>query len=249
MSTRRLLMAGNWKMTQMRDDALTLAIGLRETLGDLGDRDVAVYPPLTALSIVLKTLEGSAIRVGAQCGHHEPAGAFTGAVSMGQLRDAGATMVLCGHSERRHVFGETDEQVDLQVEAALSVGLEPTLCVGETIEEREAGDTWAVVERQLRTGLEHVTDGDLSALTVAYEPVWAIGTGLTASPEQAQEIHAQIRTWLRDRGAGDLRVLYGGSVKPDNVADLMAAEDIDGALVGGASLRVDSFAGIVNFDH
>jgi triosephosphate isomerase len=245
MSNRRPLLAGNWKMNLNRDEARALATGLRETLGDLGDRDVAFYPPLTALPTVLEALEGSAIRVGGQAGHHESSGAFTGAVSMGQLKDAGASLVLCGHSERRHVFGETDEQIGLQVEAALAAGLEPTLCVGETIEEREAGQTWAVVERQLRTGLAKVAE--TLAVTIAYEPVWAIGTGLTATPEQAQEIHGQIRAWLRERGAENLRVLYGGSVKPSNVAELMAAEDIDGALVGGASLKVDSFAGIVNF--
>jgi triosephosphate isomerase len=235
-------------MYKTRADAVALAAGLREAVGALDDRDVAVFPPLTALADVLRALEGSAIGVGVQCGRPEPEGAFTGAVSMPQIADSGATLVLCGHSERRQVFGETDEQIGAQVVAALAAGLTPYLCVGETIEEREADRTWAVVERQLVAGLAGVTD--LARCVVAYEPVWAIGTGHTASPEQAQEVHASIRAWLRDRAPGgeDLRILYGGSVKPANAATLMAAGDIDGALVGGASLDVDSFAAIVRYD-
>jgi triosephosphate isomerase len=250
MGARRPLLAGNWKMYKTRVEALALATGLRETVGSLDDRDVAVFPPLTALAGVLDALAGSSIGVGVQCGRPEPEGAFTGAVSMPQIADSGATLVLCGHSERRHVFGEKDEQVGAQVVAALAAGLTPYLCVGETIEERQAGDTWTTVERQLATGLAGVSDADVARCVIAYEPVWAIGTGHTATPEQAQEVHAAIRAWLRDRAPGGegLRVLYGGSVKPGNAAELMAAEDIDGALVGGASLDVESFSAIVRYD-
>jgi triosephosphate isomerase len=248
MTARRPLLAGNWKMYKTRAEARELATGLREAVGALTDRDVAVFPPLTALSTVLETLEGSPIAVGGQAGHPAKEGAFTGAVSMGQLADAGVSLVLCGHSERRHVFGETDRDIGLQVAAALAAGLEPYLCVGEKIEERERGETWAVVERQLVTGVAEIPGGDLSRVTIAYEPVWAIGTGLTATPEQAQEVHAAIRAWLAERGAADRRILYGGSVKPANAATLMAAEDIDGALVGGASLDAATFAAIVKYD-
>ncbi len=250
MSTRKPCLAGNWKMYKNRADAVALGTGLHDRVGDQTDRDVAVFPPLTAFADVRDALEGSIIEVGIQCGRPEAEGAFTGAVSMGQIVDAGATLVLCGHSERRQIFGETDEEVGSQVVAALAVGLRPYLCVGETIDERQAEKTWEVVERQLTAGLAGVSDEDMARCVVAYEPVWAIGTGLTATPEQAQDVHASIRAWLAKRAPGgeNLQVLYGGSVKPANVAELMASEDIDGALVGGASLDVESFSAIVRFD-
>ncbi len=250
MSNRKPCLAGNWKMYKNRADALALASGLRETCGELTDRDIAVFPPLTAFADIRDALEGCPIAVGIQCGRPEAEGAFTGAVSMGQIVDSGATLVLCGHSERRQIFGETDEEVGAQVVAALAAGLVPYLCVGETIDERQAEETWAVVERQLTAGLDRVSEADFGRCVIAYEPVWAIGTGLTATPEQAQDIHASIRAWLAKRAPGgdNLQILYGGSVKPANVAELMSAEDIDGALVGGASLDVDSFSAIVRFD-
>ncbi len=250
MSSRRPCLAGNWKMYKNRADAVALGTGLQGRVGDQTDRDIAVFPPLTAFADVRDALEGSVIEVGIQCGRPEAEGAFTGAVSMGQIVDSGATLVLCGHSERRQIFGETDEEIGAQVVAALAVGLKPYLCVGETIDERQADQTWAVVERQLTAGLAGVSDEDIARCVIAYEPVWAIGTGLTATPEQAQDIHASIRAWLAKRASGgeDLQILYGGSVKPANVAELMSAEDIDGALVGGASLDVDSFSAIVRFD-
>jgi triosephosphate isomerase (TIM) len=249
-TTRRPLLAGNWKMFKTQAESRDLALGLHRSVADVEGRDVAVFPPLTSLAVVLDALRDSSIGVGVQCGHSESRGAFTGAVSMGQIADTGATLVLCGHSERRHVFGEVNEMIGKQVVAALAAGLEPYLCVGETVEERERGDTWTIVERQLVTGLQAVSDADLAKVTIAYEPVWAIGTGLTATPEQAQEVHASIRRWLGDRAAGceSLRVLYGGSVKPSNAAGLMSQEDIDGALVGGASLDADIFSAIVRYD-
>ncbi len=248
---RRPFIAGNWKMNLLLPEAVRLAGDLRERLRDLSDRDVAVFPTFVAVEAVARALEESPIQVGGQTCHPEDAGAFTGEISAPILASAGASLVIVGHSERRHVFGESDADVALRLQAALRHRLRPVLCVGETLEERESGRTLEVVERQVRSALEPVAKDGLAAVTLAYEPVWAIGTGKVATPEQAQEVHAAIRGMLRDMGGAvgeDMRILYGGSVKASNVDGLMAMTDIDGALVGGASLDADEFARIVRFE-
>lgn len=244
-------MAGNWKMNLDRAGAVALARGLRERIGDRDDVDVAVAPPFVYIEAVVAALEGSPIKVGGQNACDQTSGAFTGEVSAAMLRDVGCSFVVLGHSERRHVYGETDELVNAKVERALAEGLEVVLCVGETLEERQAGQTEAVVRRHLGQGLAGVAAADMARVTIAYEPVWAIGTGHTATPEQAGEVHRYLRGLLSglydDRVSGSTRIQYGGSVKPDNVRELLAVEDVDGALVGGASLKPDSFHAIVDF--
>jgi triosephosphate isomerase len=243
------LIAGNWKMHLDRAGAHALAESLVRSLpAPLEAADVALYPPYPYLADVLQAVAGTDITVGAQNMHPEDAGAFTGEVSGPMLLDVGATRVLCGHSERRHVFGETDEFVNRKVRAALAHDILPTLCVGETIEEREAGRTEEVVERHVRQGLAEIGAEHAGSVTVAYEPVWAIGTGLTATPEQAGEVHAFVRGLLRDlwgEAGATVRILYGGSVKPQNAGALLATPEINGALVGGASLEADSFVRII----
>jgi triosephosphate isomerase len=236
-----------------RAGAIALAGALREHVGRRTDVDVAVAPPFVYLPHVVKALDGSPIRVGAQNMCDQPKGAFTGEVSGAMLRDVGCTFAILGHSERRHVYGETDALVNAKVHLALEVGLEVVLCVGETLEEREAGRTEDVVHRHLTRGLEGVDATGLAGVTIAYEPVWAIGTGHTATPEQAGEVHTYLRGVLEalhgERVAETTRIQYGGSVKPDNVRELMGVDGIDGALVGGASLDPDSFAAILDFGH
>jgi triosephosphate isomerase len=246
---RKLFIAGNWKMNLSRDEAVALASGLAERIGTVEAVDLAVAPPLVYLAAVREALGGSRIALSAQNMFCESNGAYTGETSGEMLLDVGCSLVILGHSERRHVIGETDELINRKVLKALSVGLDVILCVGELLGEREAGETLEVVRRQVQIGLEGVAKADTDRLTIAYEPVWAIGTGVTASPDQAQEVHAMIRGLLAERYEADvaakLRIQYGGSVKPGNAADLLAREDIDGALVGGASLKVDDFAAIV----
>jgi triosephosphate isomerase (TIM) len=249
MSERRPLVAGNWKLHNTVAASVALARALRDELGPDLPCDVAVAPVFTALHAVAPVLEGSGIALAGQDVHWEDAGAFTGEVSAPLLADVGCTMCLVGHSERRHVFGESDTAVRKKVAALLGHGFAPVLCVGETLEEREAGETLDVVLSQLDTAVAGV-DGDAAArVVVAYEPVWAIGTGRTASPGDAQEVQAAIRRRLAERfseaRAAGIRILYGGSVKPDNAAELLAQPDVDGALVGGASLKVEQFAPIV----
>ena len=248
---RRPFLAGNWKMNLDRRDALDLVHKVRAAADRRADVDVAVFPSFVYLDEVARALAGSRVRLGAQDMCHEDAGAFTGAVSAAMLKDVGCELVILGHSERRHVFGESDELVGAKVKKALAAGLDPVLCVGETIDEREAGRTEEVVRRQLVTGLDGVSAADMAKVTVAYEPVWAIGTGLTATPEQAGEVHVYLRgvlAGLYDEALADnVRIQYGGSVKPSNVTELMGVEGIDGALVGGASLDGDSFTAIIEF--
>jgi len=243
------LVAGNWKMHLTRGGARDLAATLVRSLPTpLDAADVALFPPFLGLVDVVAAVAGSDITVGAQNCHPEDEGAFTGETSPPMLLDAGATRVLCGHSERRHLFGEDDAFVNRKVKAALEHDILPILCVGETLEQREADETAAVVERQVREGLADVPPGRAGDLTVAYEPVWAIGTGRTATAEQAGEVHARIRALLGavlgEAGRG-VRILYGGSVKPGNARELMGTPEVDGVLVGGASLKADSFAAIV----
>ena len=243
------LMAGNWKMHGMRPEAVALAEGIKAGVGGLTGCEVLLAPPFTALESVARVLRGTPILLAAQNLHWEATGAFTGEVSAPMLRDVGCTHVIIGHSERRQYFGETDETVAKKVASAQANGLVPIVCVGETLDEREAGQTLEVVGRQLRRGLLGRDAAAICALVIAYEPVWAIGTGKVATPEQAQAVHAFIRRTLVElAGAaaeGACRILYGGSVKPDNIDTLMQQADIDGALVGGASLQVDSFVRIV----
>ena len=253
MSTRLPLIAGNWKMHKTPAETDELLSALVARLPDtLSDREVVVAPPFTALETAARTLRGSPVRLSAQNLHAETHGAFTGEVSGPMLKAVGCQYVIIGHSERRQYGGETDEQVAQKVKAARRDGLTPIVCVGETLAERERGETLTVISRQIRAGLAGQTAPAIAALVLAYEPIWAIGTGQTASPEQAQEVHAAIRQTLVElvgqSSAAAVRIVYGGSVKPDNVDGLLAQPDIDGALVGGASLQADSFARIVHFE-
>jgi len=250
MSDRRAFVAGNWKLHNTVPEALALGRALRNgLLGGGVSAEVAIAPVATALYPVAKALEGSPIKLCAQNVHYEEQGAFTGELSPRLLADVGCTHCIVGHSERRQLFGEKDEGIRRKVEALLERGLVPILCVGETLEEREAGATERIVLGQLDAGLSGLEPATLGTLIVAYEPVWAIGTGRTASPADAQDVHAAIRTRLgetKGRALADgLRILYGGSVKPSNAAELMGQPDIDGALVGGASLSAETFLPIV----
>jgi len=250
-SDRTPFLAGNWKMFKKRDQAVNLAVALKDLVGDGGGREVAVFPSFSCLDAVRRVLADSPIKVGAQTCHYETQGAFTGEVSAEMLVDAGLDIVLVGHSERREFFGETDEVVRKKLDAALRAGITPILCLGETKDEREANRTEEVVGRQARAAFEGLSKEQMSGITMAYEPVWAIGTGLTATPEQAQDVHSILRGMIAAmfdaEVAGAMRIQYGGSVKPDNIAGLM--RKLDGALVGGASLEAGSFAGIVHFDR
>jgi triosephosphate isomerase len=248
---RRPLIAGNWKMYKTVAEAKALAEEVRR--GVSGEPDVLVAPPFTALQAVADVLRGGTVLLGAQNMHWEDEGAFTGEVSPRMIRDVGCTHVILGHSERRHVFGETDDNVARKAQAAFRHGLTPIVCVGETLAERDGNRTMEVVERQIERAWRALTADQVATAVVAYEPVWAIGTGRNATPEQAQEVHAFIRGLVsRSHGeaaAGALRILYGGSVKPENAALLMDQADVDGALVGGASLQAASFLKIVHFQR
>ena len=253
MSTRKSFVGGNWKMNTSQDEAASLVRGVVDATAEhAGSVDVAVIPPFPYLLTVGAVLRErtSSVMLGAQDVWHQANGAFTGEVSCSMLADCGVKVVLTGHSERRHVIGEPDELVNLKTRAVLDAGLECILCVGEKIEEREAGQTDAVNERQIRAGLAEVTAEQMQRVTVAYEPVWAIGTGKTATPADAQDAHAKIRGLLGELyGAGiaeATRIQYGGSMKPGNAAELMAQPDVDGGLIGGASLKAGDFAGIVS---
>ena len=248
---RRPVIAGNWKMYKTIAEAVDFIEKIKPAVERTDHCEVVVAPPFTALAAAAKAAKGSRVGVAAQDLHWDKEGAHTGDVSAPMLVDAGCTHVLIGHSERRHDHGETDEQVNHKLKAALAAGLTPILCVGETLVEREAGETQKVLERQFTGGFAGLTPQDFSRIIIAYEPVWAIGTGRTATPEMAEESHRSLRELARRQFgeglASQVRVLYGGSVKPENVGGLMAKEEIDGALVGGASLRPDSFLALVNF--
>ena len=252
-SGRTPFLAGNWKMNLDRKGSLELACQLRDRVGGRTDIEVAIFPPAVYIDELSRALSGSPIRVGGQDCCEETSGAFTGEVSAPMLVDSGAEIVIIGHSERRHVYGETDEKVAQKVRQALDAGLDVILCVGELLDEREAGQTEEVVRRQLSAGLESVSEAEMGRLVVAYEPVWAIGTGHTATPAQAGEVHSYLRglvEGLHGRPiAHTIRIQYGGSVNPDNVVELMSVPDVDGALVGGASLSAEKFIPIVEFDH
>ena len=241
--------AANWKMHKTVHEALAYATAFREQVGEIAGVEIVIAPPFTALHAVAAALVDTSVGIAGQDLHWEPQGAFTGEVSAALLREAGAAYVIIGHSERRQLFGETDESVNTKIRAAIAARLTPILCVGETLDQWESNQTFEILDRQLASGLADVSASDASTLVVAYEPVWAIGTGRNATPAQAQETHAHIRQRLAQAFGDDLaataRVIYGGSVKTTNVAELSAQSDVDGALVGGASLDPDSFAEIV----
>lgn len=245
------LIAGNWKMHTTVAEATNLAKAVVASASDLTGRQVMLAPPFTALAAVAEAIKGSNIILGAQNICWVQQGAFTGEISPSMLKDIGATMAIVGHSERRHIFGETDRLINQRVQGAITHGVVPILCVGEQLEDREAGKTMTVLEGQIRGDLEGITITDPLQLIIAYEPVWAIGTGKTASPDQAQESHSFIRqvlTGLFEKSvASQIRILYGGSVIPGTVKILMEQDDIDGALVGGAALAPDSFSRIMHF--
>jgi len=248
---RRKLIAGNWKMYKTVAEAVALVEEIRKGAAT-APADSLVAPPYTALGAAVAAAKGSSLAVAAQNMHFEKEGAYTGEVSAAMLRDIGVTHVILGHSERRQYFAETDDGVARKTKVALASGLVPISCVGETLAEREAGRTMEVVGRQLDAILDAVTADEAKQVVIAYEPVWAIGTGKVATPEEAQEVHAFIRSRIASRHgqpvADVLRILYGGSVKPDNVQGLMALPDVDGALVGGASLKADSFLKLVHYE-
>ena len=253
MTDRVPLIAGNWKMNLTLEESETLIRRIKEGIAKLEGVDVLVAPPYTSLSTVKQAIGGGKIFLSGQNLHWEPTGAFTGEISAGMLVEAGCTHVILGHSERRTLFQETSEMIDLKVKAAIGADLVPIVCIGETLEEREAGRTFDVIEAQLNGSLKNFREGGAmpSSAILAYEPVWAIGTGKTATPEQAQEVHHNIRRWVAENfdsnTANAVRILYGGSVKPENAKDLMSRPDIDGALVGGASLKADLFVPIIRF--
>lgn len=246
---RTPIIAGNWKLNNTVGEAVTLATALKTLVAKAHGVEIVVAPPFTALPAVSATIAGSNVSLAAQDVYWEESGAFTGEVSPAMLKDVGCEYVIVGHSERRQYFGETNESVNRKAKAALARGLKPIICVGELLEEREAGRTEGVIASQVAGGIADLSTTDLLSSVIAYEPVWAIGTGKTATPAQAQEVHAVIRSLVAiassDDVAEQMRIQYGGSVKPDNAAELLGKQDVDGALVGGASLDAASFAAIV----
>jgi triosephosphate isomerase len=246
---RKKFIAGNWKMNTTLDEACALAKGLVAKIGSISDVTIAICPPYINLKAVSDIIAGSSIKLGAQDVHWEAKGAFTGKVSCAMLKSVGVTYVIIGHSEQRSYFNETNETVNKKVKATLAAGLLPIVCVGETLDERKSGKMQAIVESHVRGGFAGLSKDDALKCTIAYEPVWAIGTGETATPEQANEAHAFIRKVLTSMFDADLAqkivVQYGGSMKPDNAKLLLSQSDVDGGLIGGAALKVDDFAGIV----
>ena len=243
-------LAANWKMFKTVHDAVVFIKEFRGMVKDFDDVEIVVAPPFTALHAVAEAARNTNVGVAGQNLHWEKEGAFTGEISAGMLREAGAEYVIIGHSERRRLFGETDETVNRKLVAAIGATLTPIVCIGETLEEREGEQTLPVLDRQIKAGLDGLTGDQVGALVIAYEPVWAIGTGRNATPEQAGEAHAHIRTrirqWFGGPAADHCHVIYGGSVKPDNIHSLIVHPDVDGALVGGASLDVHGFRDIVS---
>ncbi len=247
---RKPLMAGNWKMNKTVAEAVDMVKALKTAVADVKDVEILVCPTFTSLYAVNNEIKGSNINLGAQNLFWEAKGAFTGEISPAMVKDCGCSYVIIGHSERRQYFGETDETVNKRAKAAFASGLIPVVCVGETLDEREKNVTFKVIETQIRGGMANLSAEEASTVVIAYEPVWAIGTGKTATPEQAQDVHAFIRKLYKEiynDAADKVRILYGGSVNPKNVSELMKQPDIDGGLVGGASLEADSFAQLVKY--
>ena len=246
---RKIIIAGNWKMNKSASEGKTLVEDLKGRVSSFNDVDIVVCPPFTTLAAVVKAAEGSNIKVGAQNVHWAENGAFTGEISAAMLKEAGVQFVIICHQKRRQYFGETDETVNKRLKAALAAGLKPIVCIGELLDEREGGKTEAVLDKQIKAGFAGLTPLDMNKIVIAYEPVWAIGTGKTATPEMAEETHAYIRKVLAGLFGGTtaeaMRIQYGGSMKADNAAELMKQPDIDGGLIGGASLKADSFADLI----
>ncbi len=246
---RKKIIAGNWKMNVKPSETAALVKAVAEATKAFDKVEVVCCTPAIDIPAAVAAAEGTAVGVGGENCHWKESGAFTGEISTGMLLDAGAKYVIIGHSERRQYFAETDETVNLRTRAAIAAGLTAIVCVGETLEEREAGKLVEVIERQMNVGLKDVTAADCDKLVIAYEPVWAIGTGKTATPDQAQEVHALIREMLVKlvgaETAETVRIQYGGSMKPSNAAELLAKKDIDGGLIGGAALKAEDFAGII----
>ncbi|MBR4255415.1 MAG: triose-phosphate isomerase [Lentisphaeria bacterium] len=246
---RKIFIAGNWKMNKTAAETAELASALKASLAQFaGKCEIAVCPTFTSLATAVEILKGSNVKVGAQNIHWADNGAYTGEISGAMLKEIGVEYVIIGHSERRQYFGETDETVNQRIKAALKYGLKPIVCIGETLAEREGGVTNTVLEKQIRGAFADISAADMDAVTIAYEPVWAIGTGKTATPEVAQETHAFIRsvlTALYGDKAQDIVVQYGGSMKPENSGALVSKQDIDGGLIGGAALKADSFTALI----
>ncbi len=246
---RRVIIAGNWKMFKTINESIELVTLLKRSVVDINDLEIVVCPPFTSLSDVRELIMDTNIKLGAQDCYWEKEGAFTGEISASMLKSAGCEYVIVGHSERRQLFGDTNETVNKKAKAALREGLRPIVCVGERLSDRQAGKTFDVVKDHVTNSLSGLTGEDMLKVVIAYEPVWAIGTGVNATKEQAEEVHKYIRELLKKMyGAeisGSVRIQYGGSVKPDNIRELISEEDVDGALVGGASLKADSFARII----
>jgi triosephosphate isomerase len=248
---RKKVIAGNWKMYKSLSEAKTFAAEFKELIMNVSDREIVICPPFIHIRTLVEAFAGSPVKIGGQNLFWEDEGAYTAEISGPMLKSAGASYVIIGHSERRQYFNETDDTVNKRLFAALRSGLMPIVCIGETLNQRESGSTFNVIDTQVKNGLKGLAGGDVLRLVVAYEPVWAIGTGKTATPEMAQEVHSYIRSILSDMfgsdATGSIPILYGGSVKPDNIDSLMSQKDIDGALVGGASLKADSFGRIVKY--
>lgn len=251
MSERTPLIAGNWKMYKTVSEAVETAVQLKKNVADAAGVDIMIAPPFTAIAAVSAAVKDSNVAVGAQNIYWEKEGAYTGEIAPGMLTEAGCRYVIIGHSERRQYFGESDESVNQKIGAAVKAGLIPVMCIGESESQREAGQTFSVLDKQIKNGLKGFFANELNLLVIAYEPIWAIGTGKTATSDQAQEVHQYLRSLLAEifepSFAQAIRILYGGSVKPENISELMARTDIDGALVGGASLNADTFSKIVQF--
>ncbi len=253
MTERRPLIAGNWKMHKTGPEAVDFVKALKPLAANAGGVDIMIAPPFTALSLVAPEIQGTGIELGAQNLDWHPEGAYTGEISAGMLTAAGCRYVIIGHSERRQYYGETDENINRKIEAAARAELIPVFCIGESEAQRDAGETFSILDKQVQNGLKDQILDNLQSLVVAYEPVWAIGTGKTATTEQAQEVHGFLRQRFSELFNADfaraLRILYGGSVKPSNIKDLMAMPDIDGALVGGASLDPETFGQLVRYQN
>lgn len=248
---RKPIIAGNWKMFKTIEESVKTVSELKPKVSNVKDRDIVICPVFTSLRSVCEAAKGSNIKIGAQDLYWEEKGAFTGEISAGQIKDTGCTYVIIGHSERRQFFHETNDTVGKKIHAALKSGLIPIVCVGELLAERESGKTFAVNEKQIREGLGTMSQEQAKAIVIAYEPVWAIGTGKVATPSQAEEVHIYIRktvaSMFGQETAEGIRILYGGSVKPENISELMSQSNIDGALVGGASLEAESFTKIIKY--
>ncbi len=246
---RKKIIAGNWKMNKNLSESINLVSEIKKNLPENLNADVLVCPPFTSLETVHSMIKDTPVKLGAQNMYFEDSGAFTGEISANMLKSVGCEFVILGHSERRHIFGESDEMINKKIKQAVKNGLNPVFCVGETLNERENGRAFEVIEDQITKGLTGISEDEFSNVVIAYEPVWAIGTGKTASPEQAQEIHKFIRELISKMystsSAENVRILYGGSVKPNNAASLLNENDIDGALVGGACLQAESFVQII----